>query len=73
MDEVISGKRCDILSLLSPSSLPPSLLHIQVGIKHVAQVHLEQLERVLRGEHLLMPFEAIQALDVVMRHLPSMR
>ena len=51
-------------SLSSPS---------QVGIKHVAQVHLEQLERVLRGEHLLMPFEAIQALDVVMRHLPSMR
>jgi len=44
-----------------------------VGIKHVAQVNLELLERVLRGEQLGMPFESIQALDVVVRHLPSMR
>ena len=34
---------------------------------------LEQLERVLRGEQMGMPFESIQALDVVLRHLPSMR
>ena len=45
----------------------------QVSIKHVAQVHLEQLERVLRGEDHVMPFDAIQSLDVVMRHLPSMK
>lgn len=47
-------------------------LILQVGIKHVAQVNLEFLEKVLQGEQLGMPFEAIQALDVVMRHLPSM-
>ena len=36
--------------------------------------NLEQLERVLRGDHQFgMPFDAIQSLDVVMRHLPSMR
>ncbi len=46
---------------------------MQVGIKHVAQVNLEMLEKVLQGEQFGMPFEAIQALDVVMRHLPSMR
>ena len=46
---------------------------MQVGIKHVAQVNLEYLEKVLRGEQFGMPFDAIQALDVVMRHLPSMR
>ena len=57
----------------SPPSPPPSPSCLQVGIKHVAQVHLDQLERVLHGEHLVMPFEAIQALDVVMRHLPSMK
>ena len=39
----------------------------------MARVDLEQLERVLRGEQMGMPFEGIQALDVVMRHLPSMR
>ncbi|XP_064383428.1 protein argonaute-2-like [Halichondria panicea] len=45
----------------------------RVGIKHVAQVQLEQLERVLRGDQPGMPFDCIQSLDVVMRHLPSMR
>ena len=44
-----------------------------MSIKHVAQVHLEQLEKVLRGDQFGMPFDAIQSLDVVMRHLPSMR
>ena len=42
-------------------------------MKAVARVDLEQLERVLRGEQHGMPFESIQALDVVLRHLPSMR
>lgn len=45
----------------------------KVSIKLVAQVDLAQLESVLRGEAMTMPFDAIQALDVVMRHLPSMR
>ena len=45
----------------------------QVSVKHVAQVDLEYLEHVLKGQQLGMPYDAIQALDVVMRHLPSMR
>ena len=49
------------------------VLCVQVAIKPVARVDLEQLERVLRGEQMGMPFESIQALDVVLRHLPSMR
>ena len=56
--------QCDV----NPPPSPP-----QVGIKHVAQVNLEGLERVLRGDQLGMPFDAIMSLDVVMRHLPSMR
>lgn len=44
-----------------------------MSIKAVARVDLDQLERVLNGEQMAMPFEGIQALDVVMRHLPSMR
>lgn len=45
----------------------------KVSIKHVAQVDLEYLELVLKGQQMGMPYDAIQALDVVMRHLPSMR
>ena len=41
-------------------------------MKYVALVNLELLESVLRGDALGVPYEAIQALDVVMRHLPSM-
>lgn len=44
----------------------------KVGIKWVAQVSLYTLEEALEGRSRQMPFEAIQALDVVMRHLPSM-
>lgn len=44
-----------------------------MSIKAVARVDLDQLERVLNGQQVGMPFEGIQALDVVMRHLPSMR
>ncbi len=44
----------------------------RVGIKWVAQVSLYALEEALEGRTRLIPFDAIQALDVVMRHLPSM-
>ncbi|KAK6167315.1 hypothetical protein SNE40_021377 [Patella caerulea] len=43
-----------------------------VAIKWVAQVSLYNLEEALEGRTQQMPMDAIQALDVVMRHLPSM-
>ena len=39
----------------------------------VAQVSLLSLEQALEGKHNQIPFETIQALDVVLRHLPSMK
>lgn len=44
----------------------------KVSIKWVAQISLYTLEEALEGRSRVIPFEAIQALDVVMRHLPSM-
>eukprot|EP00094_Tigriopus_californicus_P002468 TCALIF_02385-PA protein Name:"Similar to Ago2 Protein argonaute-2 (Mus musculus)" AED:0.07 eAED:0.07 QI:0/0/0/0.5/1/1/2/0/1061 len=44
----------------------------RVSIKWVAQVSLYDLEEALEGRTRTIPFDAIQALDVVMRHLPSM-
>lgn len=44
----------------------------KVAIRWVTQVSLYSLEEALEGRTRQMPFEAIQALDVVMRHLPSM-
>ncbi|XP_078662873.1 protein argonaute-2-like isoform X3 [Branchiostoma floridae x Branchiostoma belcheri] len=46
--------------------------HFKVSIKWVAKVSLYTLEQALEGRLAAIPFEAIQALDVVMRHLPSM-
>ena len=45
----------------------------KVAIKWVAQVCLYSLEEAMEGHSREIPFEAIQALDVVMRHLPSMK
>ncbi|XP_015750003.1 PREDICTED: protein argonaute-3-like [Acropora digitifera] len=45
----------------------------KVTVKWVAQVSLFALEQALEGKHNQIPFEAIQALDVVLRHLPSMK
>uniref|UniRef100_UPI00358DE5BC protein argonaute-2-like isoform X2 n=1 Tax=Myxine glutinosa TaxID=7769 RepID=UPI00358DE5BC len=45
----------------------------KVCIKWVAFVSLALLHEALSGRSNQIPFEAIQALDVVMRHLPSMR
>ena len=44
----------------------------KVTIRWVAQVSLYSLEEALEGRNKAIPFDAIQALDVVMRHLPSM-
>jgi len=44
----------------------------KVAIKWIAQISLFHLEDALEGRSQNMPFDAIQALDVVMRHLPSM-
>ncbi|XP_046362549.1 protein argonaute-2-like isoform X2 [Haliotis cracherodii] len=45
----------------------------KVAIKWVAQVSLYLLEEALEGRTQQIPLDAIQALDVVMRHLPSMK
>ncbi|XP_053571928.1 protein argonaute-2 [Bombina bombina] len=45
----------------------------KVAIKWMACVSLQALHEALSGRLPSVPFETIQALDVVMRHLPSMR
>lgn len=45
----------------------------KVAIKWVSCVSLQALHEALTGRLPNIPFETIQALDVVMRHLPSMR
>ena len=44
----------------------------KVSIKWQAQISLFHLDDALEGRSQNMPFDVIQALDVVMRHLPSM-
>ncbi|CAE1171979.1 ELF2C [Acanthosepion pharaonis] len=44
----------------------------KVAIKWASQVNLYALEEALSGRTQQIPFDAIQALDVVMRHQPSM-
>ena len=44
----------------------------KVGIKWVTQVSLFALEEALEGRAQQIPYESILALDVIMRHLPSM-
>ena len=45
---------------------------LQVSIKYVARVSLSLLEEALKGIKRQITFDGIQALDVIMRHLPSM-
>jgi len=45
----------------------------KVAIKFMAQASLYALEEALDGRSQVVPADAVQALDVVMRHLPSMR
>ena len=49
------------------------LILIKVTVKWIAQVSLFSLEQALEGKHNQIPFETIQSLDVVLRHLPSMK
>ena len=44
----------------------------KVSIKYVSQVSLNALDMALEGSARVIPNDATQALDVVMRHLPSM-
>lgn len=44
----------------------------RVAIKYVSKVNLDILEEALNGNVRAIPLDSIQALDVVMRHLPSM-
>src|SRR5690606_16919443 len=44
----------------------------RVQIKRIGQVNLDLLENALEGKSRTIPVDAIQALDVIMRHLPSM-
>lgn len=45
----------------------------KVAIRFEAKVSLFALEDALQGKTMNVPYESIQALDVIMRHLPSMR
>lgn len=45
----------------------------KVGIRYVSQASLYALEEALNGHGQTVPADTVQALDVVMRHLPSMR
>ena len=44
----------------------------KVIIRFEAQVSLYALEDALQGKNMTVPYDSIQALDVIMRHLPSM-
>ncbi|CAF0731815.1 unnamed protein product [Brachionus calyciflorus] len=45
----------------------------KVAIRFEAKVSLFALEDALNGKNMNVPYDSIQALDVIMRHLPSMR
>lgn len=45
----------------------------KVGIKFVATVSLERLDQALQGQIRTVPLESVQAMDVILRHLPSTR
>lgn len=44
----------------------------KVQIRWLAQIGLYQLEEALEGRQRIIPDDAVKALDVVLRHLPSM-
>ncbi|XP_072175930.1 protein argonaute-2-like [Diadema setosum] len=45
----------------------------KANIKYEGKVSLSLLESALKGEVVQIPYDAVQALDVIMRHLPSLR
>ncbi|XP_043221950.1 protein argonaute-2-like isoform X2 [Amphibalanus amphitrite] len=70
-DPLPFGKEKMDLEVTLPGEGKDRVFH--VSIRWTAQVSLYQLEEALEGRQRAIPFDAVQALDVVMRHLPSMK
>ncbi|XP_037082882.1 protein argonaute-2-like isoform X2 [Pollicipes pollicipes] len=70
-DPLPIGKEKVDLEVTLPGEGKDRVFH--VSIRWEAQVSLYQLEEALEGRQRAIPPEAVQALDVVMRHLPSMK
>lgn len=70
-DQIPIGKEKVDLEVTLPGEGKDRVFH--VSLRWMAQVSLYQLEEALEGRQRQIPFDAVQALDVVMRHLPSMR
>jgi len=70
-DPLPIGKEKVDLEVTLPGEGKDRVFH--VSIRWEAQVSLYQLEEALEGRQRSIPCDAVQALDVVMRHLPSMR
>ena len=70
-DPLPIGKEKVDLEVTLPGEGKDRVFH--VSIRWNAQVSLYQLEEALEGRQRAIPFDAVQALDVVMRHLPSMK
>jgi eukaryotic translation initiation factor 2C len=45
----------------------------RVSIKWVSQVSLSLLEEAMEGRVRTIPYESVQAMDVILRHLPSLK
>ena len=70
-DPLPIGKEKVDLEVTLPGKGKDRVFH--VSIRWNTQVSLYQLEEALEGRQRAIPFDAVQALDVVMRHLPSMK
>jgi eukaryotic translation initiation factor 2C len=66
----IGAEKCDVEVTL-PGEGKDRLF--KVTIRFEAKVSLYALEDALQGKNMAVPYDSIQALDVIMRHLPSMR
>jgi hypothetical protein len=66
------GSLCKLLTKCKEGNLVIFFIP-KVTIKWASQVSLYALQQALQGLSNQIPFEAIQALDVVLRHLPSMK
>lgn len=45
----------------------------RVSIKWVSQVSLSLLEEAMEGRVRSIPYDSVQAMDVILRHLPSLK
>ncbi|KAF0286701.1 Protein argonaute-2 [Amphibalanus amphitrite] len=70
-DPLPIGKDKMDLEVTLPGEAKDRVFH--VSIRWEAQVSLYELEEALEGRQRAIPTDAVQALDVVMRHLPSMK